>query len=43
MTTQAPTAMFDRTRRHLVALKLPTAIERLDSLLQRFEQGQLSP
>jgi len=35
--------MLDRIRRHLVALKLPTANERLESLLQRFEQGQLSP
>jgi DNA replication protein DnaC len=43
MSTQAPSAMVDRIRRHLVALKLPTANERLESLLQRFEQGQLSP
>ena len=43
MSTQAPSAMLDRIRRHLVALKLPTANERLESLLQRFEQGQLSP
>lgn len=43
MSSQAPSAMLDRIRRHLVALKLPTANERLESLLQRFEQGQLSP
>ena len=39
MSSQAPSAMLDRIRRHLVALKLPTANERLESLLQRFEQG----
>lgn len=43
MSTAAPTAMVDRIRRHLVALKMPTALERLDSLLQRFEQGQINP
>lgn len=39
----APTAIIDRIRRHLVSLKMPTAIERLDSLVQRFEQGQINP
>ncbi|HTO45039.1 MAG TPA: IS21-like element helper ATPase IstB [Burkholderiales bacterium] len=39
----APTATVDRIRRHLVALKMPTAIERLDELVHRFEQGQINP
>jgi len=39
----APAAILDRIRRHLVALKMPTAIERLDGLVQRFEQGQINP
>jgi DNA replication protein DnaC len=43
MSNAAPTAMLDRIRRHLVALKMPTALERLDLLVQRFEQGQLNP
>jgi DNA replication protein DnaC len=43
MSTLAPPATLDRIRRHLVALKMPTAIERLDSLIQRFEQGQVNP
>jgi DNA replication protein DnaC len=43
MNLSAPTAMLDRIRRHLVSLKMPTAIERLDELVQRFEQGQLNP
>src|SRR5438045_3661092 len=43
MNAAAPTAIVDRIRRHLVALKMPTAIERLDSLVQRFEQGQINP
>lgn len=42
MSAPAP-AMLDRIRRHLVALKMPTAIERLDGLVQRFEQAQLGP
>lgn len=43
MNPAAPTAIVDRIRRHLVALKMPTAIERLDALVQRFEQGQINP
>jgi len=43
MSAAAPTAMLDRIRRHLVALKMPTALERLDSLVQRYEQGQINP
>jgi DNA replication protein DnaC len=43
MNAAAPTAIVDRIRRHLVALKMPTAIERLDALVQRFEQGQINP
>ncbi len=43
MTTLAPPATLERIRRHLVALKMPTAIERLDALMKRFEQGQISP
>jgi DNA replication protein DnaC len=43
MNAAAPTATVDRIRRHLVALKMPTAIERLDALVQRFEQGQINP
>lgn len=43
MNSAAPTATLDRIRRHLVALKMPTAIERLDELVHRFEQGQLNP
>jgi DNA replication protein DnaC len=43
MNGTAPSATLDRIRRHLVALKMPTAIERLDELVQRFEQGQLNP
>jgi DNA replication protein DnaC len=42
-TASAPPAMLDRIRRHLVALKMPTAIERLDGLMQRFEQAQITP
>jgi DNA replication protein DnaC len=43
MSPGAPTAMLDRIRRHLVALKMPTALEHLDALVQRFEQGQINP
>jgi DNA replication protein DnaC len=43
MNAAAPAAILDRIRRHLVALKMPTAIERLDGLVQRFEQGQINP
>jgi DNA replication protein DnaC len=39
----APPAALDRIRRHLVALKMPTAVERLDGLVQRFEQGPINP
>ena len=43
MSSLAPPATLERIRRHLVALKMPTAIEQLDALVQRFEPGQLSP
>ena len=43
MNTASPTAIVDRIRRHLVALKMPSALEQLDGLLRRFEQGQLNP
>jgi DNA replication protein DnaC len=43
MSPPGPAAVLDRIRRHLVALKMPTAIERLDGLVQRFEQGQINP
>ena len=43
MNAPAPSATLDRIRRHLVALKMPTAIEQLDALVRRFEQGQLNP
>lgn len=43
MSTSGPSAVLDRIRRHLVALKMPTAIEHLDALVQRFEQGQINP
>lgn len=43
MNAAAPTATLDRIRRHLVALKMPLALERLDDLIRRFEQGQLNP
>lgn len=43
MSSVAAPATLDRIRRHLVALKMPTAIERLDGLVQRFEQNQLNP
>jgi DNA replication protein DnaC len=43
MNPTAPPAMLDRIRRHLVALKMPTAIEQLDALVKRFEQAQLTP
>lgn len=43
MTTAAPTAILDRIRRHLVALKMPSALEGLDALMRRFEQGELNP
>ena len=39
----APVAIVDRIRRHLVALKMPSALEQLDGLLRRFEQGQINP
>ena len=43
MSAPAPSAVLDRIRAHLVALKMPCAIEALDGLVRRFEQGQLSP
>ena len=43
MNPAAPPAMLDRIRRHLVALKMPTAIEQLDALVKRFEQAQITP
>jgi DNA replication protein DnaC len=43
MSAPAPSAVLDRIRAHLVALKMPCAIEVLDGLVRRFEQGQLSP
>lgn len=44
MNTTTPAAtLLERIRRHLVALKMPTAIEGLDVLVQRFEQGQINP
>jgi len=42
MNAAAPLATLDRIRRHLVTLKMPCAIEVLDGLVHRFEQGQLS-
>lgn len=39
----APAAVVDRIRRHLVALKMPSALEQLDGLIRRFEQGQINP
>jgi DNA replication protein DnaC len=39
----APTATLDRIRRHLVALKMPCALEGLDMLVRRLEQGELNP
>jgi DNA replication protein DnaC len=41
--TAAPPATLDRIRRHLVALKMPSALEGLDALMRRFEQGELNP
>src|SRR5271165_3934324 len=43
MSTQSPVATIDRIRRHLVALKMPSALEGLDNLVRRFEQGQIAP
>ena len=43
MSAPAPAAIVDRIRRHLVALKMPLALEHLDDLIRRFEQGQLNP
>jgi DNA replication protein DnaC len=39
----APTATLDRIRRHLVALKMPSALEGLDALVRRFEAGEFNP
>jgi DNA replication protein DnaC len=43
MNAAGPTASLDRIRRHLVALKMPSALEALDGLVRGFEQGQSSP
>ena len=43
MNAPAPPAIVDRIRRHLVALKMPLALEHLDALIRRFEQGQMNP
>jgi DNA replication protein DnaC len=43
MNTASPVATIDRIRRHLVALKMPSALEGLDNLVRRFEQGQITP
>jgi DNA replication protein DnaC len=43
MSTPSPLATLDRIRRHLVALKMPSALEGLDNLVRRFEQGQITP
>jgi len=39
----APTATLDRIRRHLVALKMPRALEGLDALVRLFEAGEFNP
>ncbi len=39
----APASIVDQIRHHLVALKMPSAIEQLGEVLRRFEQGQISP
>jgi DNA replication protein DnaC len=43
MSAPSPVATIDRIRRHLVALKMPSALEGLDNLVRRFEQGQITP
>ena len=43
MNTPIPTASLDRIRRHLVALKMPSALEALEGLVRGFEQGQTTP
>jgi hypothetical protein len=43
MNAASPIATVDQIRRHLVALKMPSALEGLDNLVRRFEQGQISP
>ena len=43
MNAAGPTACLDRIRRHLVALKMPSALEALEGLVRGFEQGQSSP
>ena len=37
-----PTSLIERIRRHLVGLKMPRALEVLDAILQRLEQGELT-
>lgn len=37
-----PTSSLERIRRHLVGLKMPRALETLDSTLRRLEQGETS-
>jgi DNA replication protein DnaC len=42
MTTETlPEAPIERIRRHLVALRMPRALETLDHLIQKIERGQL--
>ena len=36
-----PTAPIEQIRNHLVALRMPRALEMLDHLVQRIERGQL--
>lgn len=41
--TSVPGSTLERIRRYLVGLRMPRALEALDSTLQRFEQGGLVP
>ena len=41
MNGTAPSARVDSIRRSLVSLKMPRALEILDSTLRRIEQGQI--
>ena len=40
-TDPLPAAPIEQIRRHLVALRMPRALEMLDHLVQRIERGQL--
>jgi hypothetical protein len=40
-TDPLPPAPIEQIRRHLVALRMPRALEMLDQLVQRIERGQL--